>query len=586
MAYINIPAFNNNEIKFCLKFKDRDNDNDNSDIFISESLYIYLTTIKQKINSYNKHWDFYKKITNPYEYIHTILPGLKFSICKYKPLSRSFFKMIEIVNTFYFLNEKSSINCFHLAEGPGGFIEAFIHKRNNNNDKYYGMTLISNDVNIPSWKKSIHFINKYKNIILEYGASNTGNLFLYDNLIYCKNKYENSMEYITADGGFDFSIDFDKQEELSYKLILCQTLYAIIMQKQGGNFILKIFDIFKYKTIEILFLLSNIYEYIYIYKPYTSRIANSEKYIICKNYKKVIPNINDNILKNFNDIMNNTDNLISIFDFKIPKLFLNKIEEINSVYGQQQIENISYTINIIREYLNYKNNFENMNLKFSEYKKSIIINLNNISKNSNYKNNDDELYDEIDDELDDELDNIQIDANKINDTIYNYEKDIKYNDINNDINNDKYVDLNYKNINNSNNIIILNKLLDLSPISTPSCSPKDDIFNIDKTLNLLDENIKITVNINKNINQNEIENETENETETENIKNNNLLNINLFNTLVSSESDPDTDDNLKIKNIEYNFDKFNNKINSLQNINIQKSINWCNKYKLPINKII
>ena len=33
-----------------------------------------------------------------------------------------------------------------------------------------------------------------------------------------------------------------------------------------------------------------------------------------------------------------------------------------------------------------------------------------------------------------------------------------------------------------------------------------------------------------------------------------------------------------------NYDKFNNKINVLKNINIQKSVNWCNKYNFSINK--
>ena len=63
------------------------------------------------------------------------------------------------------------------------------------------------------------------------------------------------MDYITADGGFDFSLDFNNQEDMSFKLILSQIFYALIMQKQGGNFILKIFDIFKIKTIEIIYLL-------------------------------------------------------------------------------------------------------------------------------------------------------------------------------------------------------------------------------------------------------------------------------------------------------------------------------------------
>ena len=281
MAYINIPSLKYDNLKFNILLKNESNNEE--EIFISYSLNHYLSSIKQQIYIYSNHWDYYKKLTNPYEFIHTQVPEMKLSICKYKPLSRSFFKMIEIINTFNFLSEKNTINSFHLAEGPGGFIEAFNYKRNNSGDKYYGMTLISEDINIPSWKKSSYFINNNKNVIIEYGASNTGDLFMKENLLHCYNKYCNSMDYITGDGGFDFSIDFNKQEELSTKLILAQIFFAIIMQKSGGNFVLKIFDIFKFKTVEIIFFLSNLYEYVYIYKPYTSRVANSEN--IYKNYK-------------------------------------------------------------------------------------------------------------------------------------------------------------------------------------------------------------------------------------------------------------------------------------------------------------
>ena len=79
------------------------------------------------------------------------------------------------------------LESFHLAEGPGGFIEAIQYMRNNNinnnNDTYYGMTLIDEaDCNVPSWKKSKSFLLKKNNIKLEYGADNTGNLFNKDNL--------------------------------------------------------------------------------------------------------------------------------------------------------------------------------------------------------------------------------------------------------------------------------------------------------------------------------------------------------------------------------------------------------------------
>ena len=47
------------------------------------------------------------------------------------------------------------------------------------------------------------------------------------------------MHLITADGGFDFSIDFNKQEEIGFNLIFAQVCYALTMQKHNGHFILK-----------------------------------------------------------------------------------------------------------------------------------------------------------------------------------------------------------------------------------------------------------------------------------------------------------------------------------------------------------
>ena len=44
------------------------------------------------------------------------------------------------------------------------------------------------------------------------------------------------MNIVTADGGFDFSVDFNNQEQLAFRLLLTQVFYAITMQKYNGNF--------------------------------------------------------------------------------------------------------------------------------------------------------------------------------------------------------------------------------------------------------------------------------------------------------------------------------------------------------------
>jgi len=323
-----------------------------SNYIISKSLARYLNSMKTQIDNYPNEWDQYKKYTNPYEYIHTPIPYSKLSVCKLKPLSRSFFKLIEIFNIFNIDFGSNPITSFHLAEGPGGFVEALITYRENNNtvnnkDIYYGMTLINDDdENIPGWKKSKYFLNKHQNVKIVTGKDKTGNLLNVDNLWFCYDNFKNSVDLITGDGGFDFSTNFNQQEHLSVNLIFSQIVYALAMQKRGGMFILKIFDIFTQITIELLYILSSLYEKCYIVKPHASRCANAEKYIVCKNFK--LDNTYD-LIKKFSDFFSYLDDkpIYKILNIKLPYLYINKIEDINAILGQQQLENILSTLHIL-----------------------------------------------------------------------------------------------------------------------------------------------------------------------------------------------------------------------------------------------
>jgi len=321
-----------------------------SPVFISNSLSYYLSNIKEKINTREKIWDIYKKYTNPYEYIHSPTPMKRRSVSKYKPISRSYFKMIEILKLFE-LNYDAPIRSFHLAEGPGGFIEALAMRRNCTEDKYIGMTLqdTTNDSNIPAWKKSQSFLNRFPNVVLENGADGTGNILVLENLKYCREKYKNSMDLISADGGFDFSMDFNHQEIFISKLLFAQMAFAITMQKQGGTFILKIFDCFMKHSIDILFILSCFYEKVYIIKPQTSRYANSEKYIVCKGFIKVNRGDFYEVLeKCFVDMLKNKKEVPCRFlNIDVPYFFIQKVEEYNAIFGQKQIQNIHFTMSLI-----------------------------------------------------------------------------------------------------------------------------------------------------------------------------------------------------------------------------------------------
>jgi len=345
--------------------------------YISNSLHHYLCNIKEKINIHEKEWDIYKKYTNPYEYIHTNIPYRKKCISKHKPLSRAYFKMIELLYLFNILKKPTiihgvnkyidsnihnnhiyngslntdPIHTFHLAEGPGGFIEAIVKLRANPNDIYIGMTIINNDMNdsnIPGWKKSNTFLKENTNVYIEPGIDNTGDILNINNFIYCKEKYKSSMDFITADGGFDFSIDFNSQEINISRLLFAQIAYAVCMQKKNGTFILKIFDIFMLHTIDLIYLLSSFYKKVYVIKPNTSRLANSEKYVVCQHFLfDSCDEFYPYFLNTFHFMSLSNTFIYRFLNLNIPTIFLNKIEEINSIFGQQQIENIYNTISII-----------------------------------------------------------------------------------------------------------------------------------------------------------------------------------------------------------------------------------------------
>ena len=391
MSYYKLPFLNYiiNDKDINLKFVDSE-ENMNDLVITNSSLYFYLKQSKEQISDNYKEWDIYKKITNPYEFIHTNYDKNNY-ISRLKPLSRAYYKMIELVNHFnLYKDESESIKTFHLAEGPGGFIEAIVNVRKNPFDEYYGMTLIDDSDNIPGWKKSNDFLNKYKNVFIERGSPGNGDLYSYENLEYIKQNHGHKYELVTGDGGFDFSIDFSKQEINATRLILSQIIFALILQKNGGSFILKVFDLFTKPSIDMIYLLNSLYRDVYITKPKTSRYANSEKYIVCIDFNlEAFSTIEQRLLNTFRvcqDINYKKYIFSSLLAIDYNFSFFKSIKEINSIIGQQQLNVINNTLIMIK-----KTNISNSKLD-SDKRKNIQLCINwckenNIPYNDYKKNN-------------------------------------------------------------------------------------------------------------------------------------------------------------------------------------------------------
>ena len=340
---------------FSLKFS-----SDPHYVTISESLLNYLTNAKDEIEQHANDWDVYKKYINTYEYIHTPVWREKNAVAQLIPVSRSFYKLIEIVNYFNILDnyKNSSLKTFHLAEGPGGFIEAIEYLRNNDtmdditiNDEYWGLTLLEKTYGIPNWNKLQSKIKNcgLSNIKFFLGKDKKGDLYDIENFTECVKSHKNSCDILTGDGGFDFSLNFADQEKVAVKLLLVQSLYAIMMQKKGGTFIIKFFDMFTYASMELLYLLKSFYKTVVITKPKTSRYANSERYIVCRDFMMNSTLIFEPTFKNLiQTIKENDANLVQFLNVDIPYYFKLNLEQSNILLGKQQLSTINHTNQLIQ----------------------------------------------------------------------------------------------------------------------------------------------------------------------------------------------------------------------------------------------
>lgn len=337
----------------------------NSKFRININFNKILNNQKEKISNDIMKWDKIKKITNPYEYVTTPfeISSINFKkeivkLSKKNPLSRAYYKMIEIIYFFDLFYDYGieGINTFHLAEGPGGFIEAFVDIRDNKSDKYYGMSLENNSDknfknNIPGWKKASNFLKKNENVSIN--PFKNGDLFDKDNLDIImdkKNNFFHNFDIITGDGGFDFSVDFNKQEESALKLIYTQMVYGMCLQKNGGILVLKVFDLFTRGSIELIYLLSLYYEEVNIFKPKTSRYANSEKYIICLNFNaEKFDKNSEKIIELYKKMMMDEENKYNSFlDIELNYEFMKNIKRSNVKFISQQIKTINDTFELIQ----------------------------------------------------------------------------------------------------------------------------------------------------------------------------------------------------------------------------------------------
>ena len=238
-------------------------------------------------------------MANPYEMVYTHDDAhFHPSIAIIKPLSRSYFKLIEILEVLQFFEklpkQTPKICTAHIAEGPGGFIQAIVNTTERNRkilEVATAMTLKPTDYHVPGWKRASTFLHNHQEIRLHYGADGTGDVYQranQDSFVGVSGSY---VHLFTADGGFDFSINYDIQEQKVFNLLVCSATTGLRCLRMNGSFVLKVFDICSESTMILIGLMGRCFAEWTLYKPALSRPCNSERYFLGRGFKGLSPQL-------------------------------------------------------------------------------------------------------------------------------------------------------------------------------------------------------------------------------------------------------------------------------------------------------
>lgn len=348
MNYYILPKKND---KILINIKTKTTNEKRRDPYVSSSVYHYLNNVLRQIEEVKKkdnmiNYDLIYKISNPYEFIFSNVPGLKYSVSKLKPLNNIFYIFMEILVNFNILDffNNVEIKTYFYGKNISSTIECMNMLREDYNDIYQFHGEISQvtceDFN-SSEKKSFDFMFfELKNYLNE-----------------------------------------DQTNEYIISMIRCLQR-ILIYQKKNGICVIKLNNLFYKPMIEILYILTNLYDKTYVVKMNTTNIVNGEQIIVCKNFiqndeywvehdsikylafaqklQLQLDNITESNIINPNNII-----IESIIDNKLPYYFINKIEDSNVNIGHSQIEQLDLILYMIKN--------KNRDEKIETIKKNNII---------------------------------------------------------------------------------------------------------------------------------------------------------------------------------------------------------------------
>lgn len=323
MIYYILPK-NNAHLQIIPKFKSND---DIPDCIISHSVNYYNAIIQTQINNMitlNKDLainKFYQAnlFVNPYEFLFSKVPTYKLSVSKLAHTNPEQYELIELANVCNILdtfkyNQSLSIchvDCIHSSADLLASIRDNSH-------------IIHHHAYEPNIEDLVH------------------------NLLPTTNKFITNKKFDLMFFNFNLNIELQRDKCMTSPHMIYALFIILCTQAYNGSCTIKVDHLHYRLIIDIIYILNTMFSKVHIIKPSCSPIISSARYIVCKHFSPSA-NCNEQIDALAHLIMgNNMSNLVSLLDTIVPCHFMTKIEEINVIVGQQQLDGYFQIINILK----------------------------------------------------------------------------------------------------------------------------------------------------------------------------------------------------------------------------------------------
>jgi 23S rRNA U2552 (ribose-2'-O)-methylase RlmE/FtsJ len=302
---------------------------------------------KFKTNGFEKKW----KAFDPFSQ-EKIFVGI---ISNNYNVSNAWLKCYEILayysHYYGIFAESKTVNHFDNAAFPGSFILAAHHYFNTKTKIIYdwrASSLIEKNLeDAEPLEDKYKLWANYPNKWLMSDKMN-GDVLVEKNIYNFPKLLESSgcgkVDLYTSDLGFDVSSDYNNQELMQCAANIGQIVVGIQSLKVGGMLVTKQYMFFEPITLSVIYHVSKLFKTFHICKPYTSRQANSEIYLVGLEF---LGDEDSYITQLFIDKINeirDTNAYTPIDDEYKTIPYMNKIVDASEVIFGRQIEKINLDI--------------------------------------------------------------------------------------------------------------------------------------------------------------------------------------------------------------------------------------------------